>query len=175
MRELANLTITGTVVADPQISGRADNPDRVVIRVISNKRWYDNAQDKWVDGDPYAINVVCWRKLARGVANTIHKGDPVVAIGRMSERSFDGADGHRRWRTELVADVVAVDLRHGIAGRYTRFTKLDGLVQREQADDSSDIADDSADESSFEAEPSSGFTSNPDAIFESTDTQLTSA
>ena len=133
MFDSATLTICGNVVADPRVTGLGDSPDRVSFRVIANRRRRDPQTGQWVSAGEYGMNVVCWRKLARGVAQCIHKGDPVLVIGRMSERQYTGSDGQVHWHTEVTADFVGPDLSQGIAGRFTRFTQLDRLSERDLA------------------------------------------
>jgi single-strand DNA-binding protein len=135
-----------------------------------------------VDASEFGINVVCWRKLARGVAQSLHKGDPVLVIGKVSDRHFTGTDGQPRWLTELTADFVGPDLSQGIAGRFTRFTHLDRLAAREgemaadaTASDSAapgaeqdEVDDDSVEEGAADADFGSQveFTSADEAVLE---------
>ncbi len=133
MFDSAMLTICGNVVADPKVTGLGDNPERVSFRVIANHRRRDPQTGQWVPAGEYGMNVVCWRKLARGVAQCIHKGDPVLVMGRISERQYKDNDGNVRWHTEVTADFVGPDLSQGIAGRFTRFTQLDRLSERDLA------------------------------------------
>lgn len=127
MFDSATLTISGNVVANPVITGVASNPDRVGFRVVSNWRRRNPVTREWEQAGEYGINVVCWRKLARGVANSVRRGDPVLVTGRLVERQFEGKDGQMRWYTEVIADFVGLDLSQGINGPFTRFTRLDRL------------------------------------------------
>lgn len=131
MIDSATLTMWGNVVAEPRVTGLADNPDRVAFRILSNRRKRDPQTGEWVPAGEYGMNVVCWRRLARGVAQSVHKGDPVLVIGRVTERQYVGGDGEPRWHTELTADFVGPDLSYGIAGRFTRFTQLDRVSGRD--------------------------------------------
>lgn len=55
-------------------------------------------------------NIICWngttRKLADQVSQRLRKGSLVFVEGRLQTRSYDGADGVRRWSTEIVASDV---------------------------------------------------------------------
>jgi single-strand DNA-binding protein len=132
MLDSATLTITGNVVADPKVTGAANQPDRVTFRVISNRRRRDTTTGEWKQVGEFGINVVCWRRLARGVAQALRKGDPVVVIGQLTERSFVGDDQQTHWRTELTADYVGHDLSLGYADRFNRFTQIDASAARRQ-------------------------------------------
>lgn len=138
MFDSATLTISGNVVANPVITGTANEPDRVTFRVVSNRRRRNPTSGDWEQVGEFGVNVVCWRKLARGAAHSLRRGDPVVVIGRMVERQYDNKEGEKRWRTEVVADFIGHDLAYGISGPFTRFTKLDRLLE---AGDSAEAGD----------------------------------
>ncbi|MBO0706137.1 MAG: single-stranded DNA-binding protein [Candidatus Dormibacteraeota bacterium] len=66
-------------------------------------------------------NIVCWnigrRNLAEIVAQYTRKGAQVYVEGRLSTRSWEGQDGQKRSRTEVVAnDVQFLDTRGGGQG-----------------------------------------------------------
>lgn len=125
MFDTALLTIRGNVVADPKVDGPGDNPDRVTFRVVSNRRERDPQTGEWKQVGEYGMNVVCWRRLARGVAAGVHRGDPVLVRGRVTERRYTGADGEQHYRTEVTADFVGHDLSQGVSSSFARFTALD--------------------------------------------------
>ena len=52
------------------------------------------------------LNIVVWRKQAENCANYIGKGSLVAVSGRIQSRSYDTAEGQRRYITEIVADEV---------------------------------------------------------------------
>ena len=52
------------------------------------------------------IPVVCWRGLAENVAKYCFKGSKVGVVGTIGTRSYDDANGIRRYVTEIIADEV---------------------------------------------------------------------
>lgn len=52
------------------------------------------------------IDIVVWNKPAENVAKYMTKGRQVAVEGRLQIRSYEGNDGQRRWRTEVVANQV---------------------------------------------------------------------
>jgi single-strand DNA-binding protein len=130
MYDTAVLTIAGNVVADPKVSGSAASPDRVTFRVVSNRRRRDPETGEWKQVGEFGINVVCWRRLARGVAQALRRGDPVVVQGRVTERKYTDENQQMRWLTELTADFVGHDLSQGYADRFSRFTQIDAGADR---------------------------------------------
>lgn len=52
------------------------------------------------------IDIVVWNKAAENVAKYMAKGRQVAVDGRLQIRSYEGNDGQRRWRTEVIANNV---------------------------------------------------------------------
>lgn len=127
MFDTATLTLVGNVVAEPKVNGPVDSPDRVTFRVVANRRQRDPETGEWKQIDEFGMNVVCWRRLARGVANVVHVGDPVLVQGRLSERKYVSKDGETRWHTEVTADFVGHDLSQGYGSRFNRFRQIDNV------------------------------------------------
>lgn len=54
------------------------------------------------------FNVVTWTKSAEWLANNAHKIKKVNISGRLQSRSYDAADGTKRYVVEIVTDHVEV-------------------------------------------------------------------
>lgn len=52
------------------------------------------------------IPCVAWGKTGEAVGNYVHKGQRLLAEGRLQIRSYDAKDGSRRWITEVIANHV---------------------------------------------------------------------
>lgn len=52
------------------------------------------------------INIVVWNKPAENVAKYMAKGRQCAVEGRLQIRSYDGNDGQRKYRTEVIANSV---------------------------------------------------------------------
>lgn len=52
------------------------------------------------------FTVVAWNKLAELLGQHLQKGRKVFVEGRLATRSWDGPDGQKRYRTEVVANQV---------------------------------------------------------------------
>lgn len=52
------------------------------------------------------FNVVAWGDLAERMSGKVLKGQQVYVEGRLSIRSWDGDDGKKQFRTEIVANQV---------------------------------------------------------------------
>lgn len=52
------------------------------------------------------ITVVAWDELAENASGVVVKGETVEVWGRLSSRSYDDAQGIRRYRTDVVASRI---------------------------------------------------------------------
>ncbi len=71
---------------------------------IATNRSY-RSQDEWKDETEFH-NIVVWGNLAEGFAQRVKKGTRVLITGRLQTRSWDGQDGQKKYKTEVVADDV---------------------------------------------------------------------
>jgi single-strand DNA-binding protein len=49
-------------------------------------------------------NLVAWRKLGEIVAQYVKKGSKLFAEGRIQTREWEGQDGNKRYKTEIILD-----------------------------------------------------------------------
>lgn len=104
--------LVGNVATELRTSLENQGHERVSFRLIATERRRDAATGTWVDGDEFAVTVVCWAGLARNVASSVRLGDPLLVTGRLTTRKFE-AEGEIRYLTELRAIQVGHDLSRG--------------------------------------------------------------
>lgn len=63
------------------------------------------------------IDCVVWRKQAENVAQYLKKGSMAGVDGRLQISSYEGQDGQRRYRAEVVADSVRFLEPRGASGQ----------------------------------------------------------
>jgi single-strand DNA-binding protein len=108
----STVTLFGNLVDDVRLRETATT--RVAsFRIAMNDRWFDKRVERWAERTTY-INVSAWRQLAENLAASLHKGQPVVVVGRLRQREFE-RDGQRITTYEVDADHVGHDLSKGSA------------------------------------------------------------
>jgi single-strand DNA-binding protein len=136
-----NVVIVGNVLTAPEWR-KTNNSGHMVanFRVASTSRRFDRESGRWVDGNSLRVRVVCWRKLAEGIAASLAVGDPVVVAGRLYTRDWTDNDNNPRTSYEMEAVAVGHDLARG-RGRFyrnrptpTSGVEADGQVRGEAAD-----------------------------------------
>lgn len=102
---LNRVEVIGNLTRDPELR-YTPNGQAVASFAVATNRRYPDQQGNWIEADPEYHEVVTWAKLAEGVNRTLKKGDRVFVTGRSQTQSWEGQDGHRRTKTEIVADSV---------------------------------------------------------------------
>jgi single-strand DNA-binding protein len=103
------VTFIGNLTDDPELRYTQGGTPVATIRLASNRRWND--RDGQQQEETTYLNVTCWRDMAENVAETLHKGDRAIAIGRLKVRSYENREGQTVWTTEVEADEIAPSLR----------------------------------------------------------------
>jgi single-strand DNA-binding protein len=112
----SQLHLQGNLVADPTQRVVASGSKVTRFRLASRGRRFDKGLGEWVDTDPVYMSVACWRQLGDNVAKTLHKGDTVIVVGRLTMREYDDANGGpRRSFYEIDATSVGPDLSRYVA------------------------------------------------------------
>ena len=118
---MSTITIAGNLTADPEL--RSVNGGRSVVSfsIAENRRWADKTTGATQEAVTY-LDVTAWGPMADHVATSLHTGDRVLVTGRLEQRSWEGTDGQRHTKHELVATEVAASLRYATAS-LTRSSK----------------------------------------------------
>lgn len=121
----AEVRLVGNVTRDPEFKVTQGGQNMATFGIAINKRQKNQDTGQWENGEPEFHDVVCWRDLAENVVESITKGTRVIVVGRLSKRSWEGEDGKKQYRVEVVADDVAPSLRWAVA-EVTRTTSSGG-------------------------------------------------
>ena len=95
--------IIGRLTRDPELRTTPSGASVCTIGIATNYV-YNNQQTGQKVEQVEFHNVVLWRKLAEIANQYLKKGRRVYIEGRLQTRSWDGQDGQKRSRTEIVAD-----------------------------------------------------------------------
>jgi single-strand DNA-binding protein len=102
--------LVGRLTRDPETR---TTPNGVLVATFSVATNYvsvsrDGTRREGVDFH----NVVAWRKLAEIASQYLKKGRRILVEGRIQNRTFEGKDGTKQYRTEIVADnIIMLDPR----------------------------------------------------------------
>ena len=102
MYSLNRATLLGNVTRDPEVRQTPNGQSVASFSVATNRSWSDAAGQKQEAVEYH--NVVAWAKLADVCRQYLTKGKKVYIEGRIQTRDWEGPDGVRKYRTEIVAE-----------------------------------------------------------------------
>lgn len=118
---LPQITVIGNLTRDPEVKFLPSGTSVTSLRVAASDRKRDDAGN-WTDGDPCYLDVSVWRMTGENVAESLRKGDRVVVVGRLRQRSYTNRDGADVIVFEVEADDIAPSLKTATA----KITKRQG-------------------------------------------------
>lgn len=107
--DLNKAMIIGRLTRDPEIRTTPAGAKVASFGVATNFRWTDASGQKKEQVEYH--NVVVWRKLADVAEQFLKKGSQVYIEGRIQTRTWDGNDGQKRNRTEIIAEKMQLGPR----------------------------------------------------------------
>ncbi|MEA2704982.1 MAG: single-strand DNA-binding protein [Actinomycetota bacterium] len=105
-----NITLVGNITRDPELRFTPTGQPTATFGLAVNRVWNDRQTNEKKEAVSF-FDIVCWREMAENVAESLTKGARVVVTGRLEQRSWDGQDGERRSKIEVVADEIGPSLR----------------------------------------------------------------
>lgn len=105
--------LIGNVTRDPEMKQIPGGQTVTSFSVATNFVWTDSSGQRQEKVEFH--NIVAWRKLAEIVGQYVKKGSKVYVEGKIQTRDWEGEDGVKRYRTEIVADNVIMLDRKGAA------------------------------------------------------------
>lgn len=106
--------IIGNVTRDPEVKTTPSGQSVTSFSVATNRVW-TNAQGQKQEAVEYH-NIVAWGKLAEICGQYLNKGKKIYVEGRLQTRDWQGQDGIKRYKTEIVAENMIMLDRGGAPG-----------------------------------------------------------
>ncbi|MBI3231907.1 MAG: single-stranded DNA-binding protein [Candidatus Doudnabacteria bacterium] len=101
--DLNKVMIIGRLTRDPELKTTTSGISVCQLGVATNFVYTNQQSGQKVEQVEYH-NVVMWRKLGEIANQYLKKGRRVYIEGRLQTRSWEGQDGQKRYKTEIVAD-----------------------------------------------------------------------
>jgi len=102
--------VLGNATRDAELRTTPNGKSVASFAVATNRRWKDQSGE--TKDEVQFHEVVSWGKLAEIASQIVKKGTKVYVEGRLQTRTWEGQDGARRERTEIIADNII-----GLSGR----------------------------------------------------------
>ncbi|KKR05456.1 MAG: single-strand binding protein, single-strand DNA-binding protein [Candidatus Peregrinibacteria bacterium GW2011_GWC2_39_14] len=112
---LNRVQLIGNVTRDPEMREIPGGSMVASFGIATNFTWNDAQGNRQSKVEFH--NIVAWRKLAEICSTYLKKGSKVFIEGRLQTREWDGQDGVKRYRTEIIADnMIMLDKKGSESG-----------------------------------------------------------
>lgn len=112
---MSTITVVGNLTADPEVRFTPSGAAVANFTIADTPRRYDKQADAWVDGDTTFWNAAVWRQAAENVAESLTKGQRVIAVGEVRNRAYEDRDGNKRTSLELEVREIGPALKYATA------------------------------------------------------------
>ncbi|MBI2610171.1 single-stranded DNA-binding protein [Candidatus Giovannonibacteria bacterium] len=107
---LNKVFLIGNLTRDPEMRSLPSGQPVTTFGIATNRTWTSNGKK---ESRAEFHNIVMFGRLAEIASQYLNKGKMVFIEGRMQTRSWDGKDGTKKNRTEIVAEAMQLGPRGG--------------------------------------------------------------
>lgn len=104
MAGLNKVMLIGNLGTDPEMRYTANGSAVTTFRVACSRNFSGADGERREETEWFSV--VTWNKLAETCSQFLQKGRRAYVEGRLQTRSWDGPDGNKRYRTEVIANTV---------------------------------------------------------------------
>ncbi|OIO52943.1 hypothetical protein AUJ46_06430 [Candidatus Peregrinibacteria bacterium CG1_02_54_53] len=104
MKSVNKVILLGNVTRDSELKALTGGQSVCTFGLATNRVWRDPKGEK--QSLPEFHNVVAWGSLAEFCSQYVRKGKPLYVEGYLKTRSWEGPEGSKIFRTEIVAENV---------------------------------------------------------------------
>jgi single-strand DNA-binding protein len=109
---LNRVQLIGNLTRDPELRQIPGGQTVATLSIATNFSWTDQSGQKQDKAEYHTV--IAWRKLADICGQYLRKGGKIFIEGRMQTRDWEGEDGVKRYKTEIVADnMIMLDKKGG--------------------------------------------------------------
>ena len=119
--------ILGNLTRDPEVRYTQSGKAVATFNVAASNTYIDSNNE--TKEQTAFINCVAWGKLGESVGN-LRKGNRCFIEGRLQTRSYENADGQKKYVTEVVAGFIGTSLMNDDAG-VSNFDSFENANQDE--------------------------------------------
>lgn len=124
--EQNNVMLVGRLTRDPDLRRTGTGKAVCSFDIAIGRRFKDQATGEWKDADPTFVPIIVWGDQAERCGERLKKGVPVHVEGRLQTNKWEGSDGAKRSRLEVIASRV----------QFLSIVKQGAAIGSKPADDS---------------------------------------
>jgi len=128
MLNLNRAQVLGNLTRDPEMRFTPNGQAVSNFTVATNRKW--KGQNGAPDGEATEYHdIVVWGKQAESVTPMLKKGSPAFVEGRLQTRNWEGQDGVKRYKTEIIADNIIVLGSKGSSSSYEPSSQASNTIE----------------------------------------------
>lgn len=108
----AHVTLVGNLTRDPELRYLPSGAGLVSFGIAVNRRYQKDGE--WQEEVSF-FDCTAWREQADNVAESLEKGDRVIVVGRLTQRTWETDEGEKRSKVEVTVDEMGPSLRWATA------------------------------------------------------------
>lgn len=112
---MSDIFFSGNLTADPELRTIQSGDSVANFTIANTKRKYNRQTQQWEDGDTLFIRCAAWNDLAQHIASSLSKGMKVIAMGELTQRTYQTQQGENRTVIELKVNDIGPSLRNATA------------------------------------------------------------
>ncbi|MCL2145085.1 MAG: single-stranded DNA-binding protein [Endomicrobia bacterium] len=128
--EQNSVILVGRLTRDPELRRTSTGKAVCSFDIAIGRRFKDQATGEWKDADPTFVPVIVWGDQAERCGERLKKGVPVHVEGRLQTNKWEGNDGQKRSRLEVIASRV----------QFLSIVKQEAAIGAKQSSEDSDYA-----------------------------------
>src|SRR6187200_3086535 len=101
---LNRVMLLGNLGADPELRMTPSGQAVLKLRLATSESYLDRNKVRQVRTERHSV--VVWGKRAEGLAKILSKGSRRFVEGGIRTSSYDDKEGHKRYRSEVVANNI---------------------------------------------------------------------
>ncbi|OEG69623.1 hypothetical protein ATZ36_08415 [Candidatus Endomicrobiellum trichonymphae] len=137
--EQNSVIIVGRLTRDPELRRTGTGKAVCSFDIAISKRIKDPVTGEWKDADPTFVPIIVWEKQAERCGEYLKKGLPVYVEGKLKTNKWEGNDGIKRSRLEVVASRVQFLFTAKQESSAIGAKPIDGMNEsQEQSDNAAD-------------------------------------
>ncbi|MBI2573890.1 MAG: single-stranded DNA-binding protein [Candidatus Wildermuthbacteria bacterium] len=121
--DLNKVMLIGRVVDTPETRSTPSGQTVCNLRVATNRVWTDAGNQRQSKAEFHTV--IAWRRLGEIASQYLRKGSLVYVEGRIETRSWQDAQGVKKYRTEIIAERLQLGPK-GSEGGSVPFVKEEG-------------------------------------------------
>lgn len=137
---LNKVFVVGRLTKDPETRSTPSGQRVTALSLATNRVFKDKEGNKQEQAEFH--NVILWSRLAEIASQYLVKGQEVLVEGRLQTRSWDGKDGVKRYRTEIIGESLQLGSKSGGNSGSGNFAPKDSSTKSEEAPKKEEIVED---------------------------------